>query len=112
MQVLLCRLLLALTALLLGGLLLPLTALLLGGLLLTLSTLLLRLLSLTAFLLAALALLLGSGLGAIANPGLDSIRAVIYPQESPYLYFRAACDGSGHHNFATTFEEHVSNGCP
>jgi UPF0755 protein len=50
--------------------------------------------------------------GPIANPGLDSIRAVIYPQDSPYLYFRAACDGSGYHNFATTFEEHVANGCP
>ena len=50
--------------------------------------------------------------GPIANPGLDSIRAVIYPQQSPYLFFRAACDGSGRHNFATTYEEHVANGCP
>jgi UPF0755 protein len=50
--------------------------------------------------------------GPIANPGLDSIRAVIYPAESPYLYFRAACDGSGRHNFSTSFEEHVANGCP
>lgn len=49
--------------------------------------------------------------GPIANPGLDSIRAVIYPAESPYVFFRAACDGSGRHNFAETFEEHVANGC-
>jgi UPF0755 protein len=49
--------------------------------------------------------------GPIANPGLDSIMAVIYPAESPYIFFRAACDGSGRHNFAETFEEHVANGC-
>jgi UPF0755 protein len=28
------------------------------------------------------------------------------------MYFRAACDGSGKHIFATTFEEHVGNECP
>lgn len=50
--------------------------------------------------------------GPIANPGLDSIRAVIYPAETVYLFFRAACDDSGRHLFATTFEEHVANACP
>lgn len=49
--------------------------------------------------------------GPIANPGLNAINAVIYPAETPYYYFRAACDGSGRHNFAITFEEHVANGC-
>ncbi len=48
----------------------------------------------------------------IASPGLDAIMAVIYPAETPYFYFRAACDGSGRHNFAVTFEEHVANACP
>lgn len=48
----------------------------------------------------------------IASPGLDSIRAVVYPATSPYLYFRAACDGSGRHVFARTFEEHLANACP
>ncbi len=47
----------------------------------------------------------------IANPGLDSIRAVVYPAESPYFFFRAACDGSGAHLFSETFEEHQANAC-
>lgn len=50
--------------------------------------------------------------GPIASPGLDAIEAVIRPAETPYYYFRAACDGSGRHNFAVTFEEHVANACP
>ncbi len=50
--------------------------------------------------------------GPIANPGLDAIRAVIFPAETPYFYFRAACDGSGRHSFAMTFEEHQANACP
>ncbi len=47
----------------------------------------------------------------IANPDLSAILAVAYPQESDYLYFRAACDGSGRHLFARTFEEHIANQC-
>jgi len=50
--------------------------------------------------------------GPIANPGLDSLRAVANPTPSMYLFFRAACDGSGGHVFAATFEEHVKNACP
>lgn len=50
--------------------------------------------------------------GPISNPGLAAWRAAAFPAESPYLYFRAACDGSGRHNFARTFEEHLANGCP
>jgi len=49
--------------------------------------------------------------GPIANPGLGSIEAVIYPESTDYLYFRATCDGSGRHSFAVTFEEHVANAC-
>jgi len=37
---------------------------------------------------------------------------VAFPAQSPYYYFRAACDGSGRHSFAETFEEHVGNACP
>lgn len=48
----------------------------------------------------------------IANPGLSSILAVIYPDETPYFFFRATCDGSGRHEFAVTFEEHLANACP
>jgi UPF0755 protein len=47
----------------------------------------------------------------IANPGADALRAVAFPAQTPYYYFRAACDGSGTHLFATTFEEHLQNAC-
>ncbi len=50
--------------------------------------------------------------GPIANPGLDSLRSVAQPADTTYLYFRAACDGSGRHLFAETFEEHLGNACP
>ncbi len=45
--------------------------------------------------------------GPIANPGLASIKAVIAPQESDYLYFRA-CDSSGYHQFSEDFETHLA----
>ncbi len=56
---------------------------------------------------------LGPGLppGPIANPGLSAIRAAVYPEDNDFLYFRAACDGSGLHNFAHSFEEHLANAC-
>ncbi len=47
----------------------------------------------------------------ICSPNIDSLRAVAFPAETPYFYFRAACDESGRHNFATTFEEHLNNSC-
>src|SRR5690606_19657711 len=50
--------------------------------------------------------------GPIANPGIEAIRAVLRPADTPYLYFRTTCDGSGRHNFAISFEEHVANACP
>ena len=45
--------------------------------------------------------------GPIANPGLDSIIAVIRPGETNHLYFVAKPDGS--HAFAETLEEHLEN---
>ena len=48
---------------------------------------------------------------AIANPDLASLSAVAFPAETPYYYFRAACDSSGRHNFAITYEEHLNNAC-
>ncbi|RME90043.1 MAG: endolytic transglycosylase MltG [Anaerolineae bacterium] len=48
----------------------------------------------------------------IGNPSLSALRAVAFPAQTPYFYFRAACDGSGRHLFAETFEEHLSNACP
>ena len=50
--------------------------------------------------------------GPIANPSLTALRSVAFPAETPYYYFRARCDGSGLHEFAVTFEEHLQNGCP
>ncbi len=50
--------------------------------------------------------------GPIANPGLSALRAVAFPAQSPYFYFRSACDDSGRHNFAETFEQHQQNACP
>ena len=49
--------------------------------------------------------------GPICNPDLGSLRAVAFPAETPYFYFRAACDDSGRHHFAITFEEHLNNSC-
>jgi len=49
----------------------------------------------------------GLPLGPIANPGLDSIKAVIDPKESPYLYFVAKKDGS--HIFSKNYREHLRN---
>ena len=50
--------------------------------------------------------------GPIANPDLSALRAVAYPAQTPYYYFRAACDGSGKHEFSETFQEHLSKECP
>ena len=47
--------------------------------------------------------------GPIANPGVESIKAVVNPAGVPYLYFVAspACDGT--HLFAATLAEHNAN---
>lgn len=50
--------------------------------------------------------------GPISNPGLSALQAVGSPAETAFLYFRAACDGSGTHQFSETFEEHLSKACP
>lgn len=48
----------------------------------------------------------------IANPSLEALRAVAFPVETNYFYFRARCDGTGYHDFSETFDEHLANGCP
>jgi UPF0755 protein len=50
--------------------------------------------------------------GPIGNPRLSALKAVAYPAQTPYYYFRAACDQSGRHSFAKTYEEHLQNSCP
>jgi UPF0755 protein len=47
----------------------------------------------------------------ICNPSLAAIEAAVNPAETTYLYFRAACDNSGKHLFAETFDEHLENAC-
>lgn len=50
--------------------------------------------------------------GPIANPGSRALRAVAFPAQSPYYYFRATCDDSGLHTFSETFDEHLNKACP
>jgi UPF0755 protein len=50
--------------------------------------------------------------GPIANPSLRALRAVGFPAQTPYYYFRATCDKTGKHTFSETFEEHLNKNCP
>jgi len=45
--------------------------------------------------------------GPICNPGLASIKAVLDPASTDYLFFYHM--GDGRHAFATTYEEHLRN---
>jgi UPF0755 protein len=47
--------------------------------------------------------------GPIASPGKASIQAVLFPEETDYMYFVAIGDGSGEHAFAVTEEEQNAN---
>ena len=46
--------------------------------------------------------------GAIGNPGMDAIEAVLYPNDTNYYYFYANVQ-TGVTYFATTLEEHYAN---
>ncbi|MCS7300444.1 MAG: endolytic transglycosylase MltG [Fimbriimonadales bacterium] len=43
--------------------------------------------------------------GPIANPGLASIRAALYPEKTDYLFYVAQADG--YHRFSRTYDEHL-----
>ena len=43
--------------------------------------------------------------GPIANPGVDSIDAVLHPSATDYLYFVA--DREGHNHYSHTYAEHL-----
>lgn len=45
--------------------------------------------------------------GPINNPGKASIEAALYPAIHDYMFFVATGDGSGGHNFAKTYSEHL-----
>ena len=47
----------------------------------------------------------------ICNPGMTALMAVVNAENTDYLYFRAACDGSGRHVFSETYEEHLAAAC-
>ncbi|MDH5508125.1 MAG: endolytic transglycosylase MltG, partial [Anaerolineae bacterium] len=49
--------------------------------------------------------------GPISNPSFSALQAVAFAADTPYYFFRAACDGSGRHTFAETYIEHQNNGC-
>jgi UPF0755 protein len=49
--------------------------------------------------------------GPICSPSLAALEAAANPVPSTYLYYRAACDGSGRHNFAETYLQHLANAC-
>lgn len=44
--------------------------------------------------------------GPIASPGLASIKAALYPEESNYFYYQTTIEGDGSHYFCETLEEH------
>ncbi len=45
--------------------------------------------------------------GPIASPAASTLESVGNPAPTEFLYFRAACDGSGRHNFSRTYREHL-----
>lgn len=45
--------------------------------------------------------------GPIGNPGLDAIKASIFPKETPYWFYLHDKEGEPH--YAITFEEHIAN---
>ncbi len=47
--------------------------------------------------------------GPIANPGLPSIRAALYPAHTDYYYYVARFDGSGGNYYATTYAQQLAN---
>ena len=49
----------------------------------------------------------GLPIGPIANPGLKSLEAALYPAQSDYLFFVSRKDST--HEFSTNYEDHVAN---
>lgn len=49
--------------------------------------------------------------GPIANPSLEALRAVAFPAQSPYYYFRASCSDPSRHDFSETYNEHLEKDC-
>jgi len=47
--------------------------------------------------------------GPICNPGIESIKAALYPSDSDYLFFAIQTEEPHDALFAATYEEHVEN---
>lgn len=47
--------------------------------------------------------------GPICNPGMSSIHAALYPEETDYLFFVIDTEPPYHDAFAVTYEEHLKN---
>lgn len=47
--------------------------------------------------------------GPIASPGMQSIKAVIHPAHTQYLYYVAKYNGTGEHYFAKTYKQQLKN---
>lgn len=45
--------------------------------------------------------------GPIASPGLESIKAALYPENTEYLFYVTKKDGTNTHYFSETYEEHL-----
>ena len=50
----------------------------------------------------------GLPVGAICNPGLDAINAVLYPNDTDYYYFCSDLS-TGETYYAMTYDEHLDN---
>ena len=48
--------------------------------------------------------------GPICSPGASCIDAALSPADTDYFYYRTKNDGSGEHNFARTYAQHLANG--
>jgi len=47
--------------------------------------------------------------GPINCPGESSIEAALNPEKNDYIYFVSIGDGSGKHNFSTSYQQHLIN---
>ena len=47
--------------------------------------------------------------GPICNPGMNSIKAALYPDDTDYLFFVIDTEEPHHHAFASTYSEHLKN---
>lgn len=48
----------------------------------------------------------GLPVGPICNPGLECMKAVLYPEEHSYYYYHVGDEEAGTHVFTETYEEH------